>query len=92
MTTVKDVLKHPGTWIAAVLGSIFAIKQSLIMGFLTATWLNLGQLFTFTSIAGLTLPQYWPPESTAETVVILIGVAFAAKIGWNIWKTYDRKI
>lgn len=90
--TLKSILKSPTAWLAAVLGTIFAVKQSLILGFLTATWMNLGSLFTFASIAGLTLPRYWPPENTAELIVIAIGIAFAAKVGWNIWKTYDKEI
>ena len=92
MTSLKEILKNPISWVAGVIASVLAIDPTFVMGFAEATWLNLGQLFSFVSIAGLTLPKYWPPSQPAEWLVIAVGVAFALKIFSKIWETYDREL
>lgn len=92
MSSLEDILKNPISWAIGVIASIAAVDPTLVFGFAQATWLNLGQLFSFVSIAGLTLPSYWPPSTTPEYVIIGIGVLFAAKIAHGIWKTYDREL
>lgn len=88
----KDIAKNAVSWLVGLVASVLAVDPTLVFGFIQATWLNLGQLFSFVSIAGLTLPKYWPPSSSAEWLIIAIGAAFALKIGHKIWVTYDKEI
>lgn len=90
--TLKKIATNPFSWIAGTLASLFAIDPTLVMGFAEATWLNLGSLFSFVSIAGLTIPKYWPASSTAEWLIIAVGIAFALKIAHKIYETYDKEI
>lgn len=89
--SISGLLRSPLTWLASVL-SVGLYDPTILYGFATATWMNLGSLFTLTSIAGLTLPKYWPPGSNAEWAVILVGVAFAGKIGLEIYRSYDQEL
>lgn len=92
MKTIEDIAKNPISWFAGILATLLAVDPSFVMGFAEATWLNLGSLFSFVSIAGLTLPKYWPPSQPAEWLIIAIGIAFALKIAHKIFETYDREI
>jgi hypothetical protein len=89
--TIGGLVRSPFTWLASVL-SVGLYDPTLIAGLASATWANLGSLFTLTSIAGLTLPKYWPPQSTAEWAVIVVGLGFAGKIALEIYRSYDREL
>ncbi len=89
--SITGLIRSPFTWLASLL-SVGLYDPTIIFGFATATWMNLGSLFTLTSIAGLTLPRYWPPGSKAEWAIVLVGVAFAGKIGLEIYRSYDQEL
>lgn len=88
---VTDVIRSPLTWLSSVLGVVL-YDPSILSALAGATWANLGQLFTLASLAGLTLPKYWPPESSAEWAVVIIGLAFALKIGHGVLETYENNL
>ncbi|WP_158855599.1 hypothetical protein [Halorhabdus sp. CUG00001] len=92
MTDIEEIITHPISWLVGLVASILAVNPTVVLGFVEATYLNLGSLFSFVSLAGLTLPRYWPPSNSAEWLILAIGAAFAAKIGHKIWETYDREI
>jgi hypothetical protein len=89
--SMRGLIKSPLTWMASVL-SVGLYDPTILYGFAQATWMNLGSLFTLTSIAGLTLPKYWPPASKAEWAIVLVGVGFAGKIGLEIYRSYDQEL
>lgn len=89
--SIPGLIKSPFAWLASV-WSVGLYDPTILYGVASATWMNLGSLFTLTSIAGLTLPRYWPPGSKAEWAIVLVGAAFAAKIGLEIYRSYDQEL
>ena len=91
---VQKIIKHPVSWIATtVSGAALAIfNPAVITGLIDATLINLDALFSLLLIAGLRLPQFWPPSSNFEWFILAIGGALVLQIAYRIWQTYDREI
>lgn len=89
---VKEIIKHPISWLAGVIAIFTTLEPTTVFQIFTATWGQLGQIFSFTMIAGMTLPQFWPPQTPVEYVALAIGIAFALKIGHGIWESYQEKL
>lgn len=92
MIDTEKIVRHPVSWAIGAVAAVTALQPAFVAGLFTATWVNLPQLFTLVSIGALTLPPHIPPQSSADWLVVVVGVAFAARTGWMIWQTYDREI
>lgn len=90
--SLGEIARDPVAWAVGVVAALLAVKQALVAAFISATWLNLGQIFTITSITALTIPPHWPPQTQVDWVILVVAGAFAVKVGYGIWKTYDRKL
>lgn len=96
---LKEILTHPlaaaGAGASAFMGVLDPATFSAI---LLTVWEAAPQLFTFGSIAGLTLPQFIPELEQFQPVFVVIvvvsGAAYLARLGSGIWEqfqeNYDR--
>lgn len=90
--TIKKAIDSPVSWVIGVFATFTALEPTTVIQLATATYMNLGQLFSLATISALTLPQFWPPNNALDFVLFGIGLAFAAKIAHGIWKTYDTQL
>jgi hypothetical protein len=94
--SLKDIIEHPVTALASILGSITLVDPSLILGVFSALWSSVGSLFTFLSISTFTVPRIFPefgfiaPYLKGLFAVVL--VLYLAKMAYSTYQTFEREI
>jgi predicted membrane-bound dolichyl-phosphate-mannose-protein mannosyltransferase len=90
--TVTELLKDPVAVLIGGLTSLWALLQiPLVHSFGLALWASANEIFTFLSLAALTLPPHIPPETAIDWVILAAGALFLAKVGAVIWGNFDRR-
>lgn len=91
--TLTETLKDPFAGLAAIFASLYAVIQLPLAAELwAAVWASAGKLFTLVSLGALTLPPHWPPQSTVDWVVLVVGGIFAARVSLAVWNNFDREL
>ncbi|EMA68901.1 hypothetical protein C461_04702 [Halorubrum aidingense JCM 13560] len=77
--TIKVALKSPLAKVSAGITGILAVlNPDVWFVALDALLVSGPQLFSVASVGALTLPRVFPPDSTADWVVVAAGVLFVA--------------
>ena len=77
--TIKEALKSPLAKVSAGITGILAVlNPDVWFVALDALLASAPQLFSVASVGALTLPRVFPPDSTADWVVVAAGVLFVA--------------
>ena len=89
---IPETVKSPIAKVGAGLGAITAIAQPEILFAVADALIASGpQLFSVVSIGALTLPQVFPPETTADWVVVAAGAVFVVYLAREISKNFDKE-
>jgi len=90
--SLEKLLRDPIAWLLTLVGTVVGLVQTGFIGPLWgALWATSGDLFTFVSLASLTLPPHIPPQSGVDWVVLGVGAIFLAKVGQRVWEDFDKR-
>ena len=91
--TLTDTLKDPFAGLAALFGSVFAFTQvPLLSSFGAAIWTSAPDLFTLVTVGTLTIPKFWPPQTTTDWIVLGFGLLMVGYVGSQVYSNFDRRV
>lgn len=95
--TLRDLLDHPATWVASILGLVgLAVKPVIVKAIFAAVWAQAGTIFTALSVAGFTLvPQVAALEPLKPVITgfaLIAGALYLVKLGDRIIDEFQKRI
>ena len=89
---VKQTLKSPVAKVSAGLGAITAIAQPEILFAVGDALVASGpQIFSALTVSALTLPQFLPPDSTVDWILVVAAALFLAYLVREISENFERE-
>lgn len=89
---VRQLLKSPFAKVSGGLAAIGAIAQpELLFAVLDALLMSAPQIFSGLTVGALTLPQFLPPQSLVDWVLVGAAVLFIAYLVKEINDNFDRE-
>lgn len=96
--TAREFVRHPITVLSAFLTSVSSLfSVPFLDPVLAVVWANIGQLFTAASISAFTIvPNVELPYAqlgeALQIVAILLGLAYAGKLGLGVLRDASTKL
>lgn len=97
--TLEDLVLHPVTVLSAGAVSLaHVLHLAWLDAFFAVIWGNLAPLFTAVSISAFTvvpnvdLGVLSPLSNTLQVTAIALGVAYAGKLAYGVYKEVQRKL
>lgn len=89
---VRKLLKSPFAKVSAGLGAIGAVaRPELLFAFSDAVIASAPQIFSGLTVGALTLPQFFPPNSALDWVLVAAALLFMAYLAGEINDKFDRE-
>lgn len=83
---VEGALKTGAAFFVGIFG---VLNVEFLMALVKAVFVSAPQIFTGVSIGFLTLPEFLPPDSTADWLVLVTALLFGFYLGYKIWQNFD---
>jgi len=90
--SIKQTLKSPVAKISAGLGAITAIAQpEFVFAASDALVASAPQIFSALTVTALTLPQFLPPDSTVDWILVAAAALFVLYLAREINQNFERE-
>ncbi|TKX86965.1 hypothetical protein EXE43_05630 [Halorubrum sp. SS5] len=90
--TVREKLKSPFAKVSGGVAAIGAIlRPDVLFAFSDALLASAPQIFSGLTVGALTLPQFLPPQSTVDWVLVGAAALFIAYLAKEINDNFDRE-
>jgi hypothetical protein len=89
---IKQIVKSPVAKVSAGLGTITAIAQpELLFAVVDALVASGPQIFSALTVSALTLPQFLPPDSTIDWILVAAAALFVLYLAREINENFERE-
>lgn len=90
--SLKSTLHHPATAVMGAVGALAGLGFDPASTIVLFLWANAGTLFT---VSGVVVSDFAPrmpaiPKGTAETVSLVLGSLYVAKLLRKVYERYDK--
>lgn len=90
--TLPEWLQSPVATASAVAGGLVGLfNPEIVYAAADALFVSAPQIFGGVTVATLTLPQFLPPETTADWLGVSAALLFGAYLLWRINENFDKE-